>query len=633
MKLLSRWMLLGLLYCAGAAVAPAGEPVRHGVAVPVSSSCGVVTTANRAGEKLVLSFLGDASGCPLLLQANLDTGRSVAVPVPRPPAVDMQPMYSLLSSRNRYYAAFNGSFYEYDPETLQFTFCGPVSGKINMGMTEDDRGVIWCASWPGGELCSFDPESRKLTDYGKLVDTGWPIYQRYIEADDAGWIYFGIGNTEAQIYAFHPESRTLKAVVPPEAVISAATGEVHRAADGKVYGWLRTRKPEAYYELHAGNAVRMTEKPKMAWQEKALVRGHQFLVDREFPDGSRLETFDPTNRVLEWTTPDGVRHRQSFDYPSRGVNICGVAAMDDGTLRGGAAHPMRYFIFHPETGAFAGGDARYQWNALLPDGDRLWIGGYPGGALIEWDTAGAFQPPPARGQPDQRVNPNIHGRGEGELLRPSSVRKMPDGRFVMAGTPGYGRTGGGLVIFDPARNAFEVMPKGALFGEPSALSLLPLEGPLLLIGGTVSAGTGGQPAVGDAPMMMLNLDTRQPVWTGRPLAGVESYLDLLRLPDGRVLAVADRTRLLVFDPAERRVTAEIPTGELGRTVWQQGPRILLSDGKRVFVLLEKAIAEFLPAENRLVKRVDAPAGITAGGAVLNGRIYYANRSELWSAAY
>ena len=80
-------------------------------------------------------------------------------------------------------------------------------------------------------------------------------------------------------------------------------------------------------------------------------------------------------------------------------------------------------------------------------------------------------------------------------------------------------------------------------------------------------------------------------------------------------------------------TAEIPTGELGRTVWQQGPRILLSDGKRVFVLLEKAIAEFLPAENRLVKRVDAPAGITAGGAVLNGRIYYANRSELWSAAY
>ncbi len=600
--------------------------------MPISSSCGVVTTENQAGEKLLLSFLGDASGCPLLLQANLDTGRSIAVPVPRPPAVDMQPMYSLLSSRNRYYAAFNGDFYEYDPETQQFTFCGPVSGQINMGMTEDDRGVIWCASWPGGELCSFDPESRKLTDYGKLVDPGWPIYQRYIEADDAGWIYFGIGNTEAQIYAFHPESRTVKAIVPPEEMIATATGEVHRAANGKVYGWLRTRTPKAYYELHAGKAVRMENLPEVAWQEKALARGHQFLFDREFPDGSRLEKFDPINRFLEWTATDGVRHRQSFNYPSRGVNICGVAAMADGTLRGGAAHPMRYFIYHPETGVFSGGNTLYQWNALLPDGERLWVGGYPGGALIEWDMTGEFQEPPAKGQPDQRTNPKIHGRGEGELLRPSSVRKMPDGRFVMAGTPGYGRTGGGLVIFDPARKQFEVIPKNELLGDASALSLLPLEQSLLLIGGTASGGTGGRRAEGDAPMMIFDLNTRKPVWLGRPLAGVESYLDLLRLPDGRILAVADRTRLLVFDPATRKMMAEIPTGELGRTVWQQGPRILLSDGQRVFVLLEKAIAEFLPTENRLVKRVDAPAGITAGGAIVNGRIYYANRSELWSAA-
>ena len=191
-----------------------------------------------------------------------------------------------MSEITRAYAIYKSQQYNasYDPETQQFTFCGPVSGQINMGMTEDDRGVIWCASWPGGELCSFDPESRKLTDYGKLVDPGWPIYQRYIEADDAGWIYFGIGNTEAQIYAFHPESRTVKAIVPPEEMIATATGEVHRAANGKVYGWLRTRTPKAYYELHAGKAVRMENLPEVAWQEKALARGHQFLFDREFAE-------------------------------------------------------------------------------------------------------------------------------------------------------------------------------------------------------------------------------------------------------------------------------------------------------------------------------------------------------------
>jgi hypothetical protein len=623
--------LLTMFHTVGAET-PENVPVRHGVAVPVSSTCGVVTTANRAGEKLLLSFLGDASGCPLLLQANLDTGRVIAVPVPLPPALDMQPMYSLLSSRNRYYAAFNGSFYEYDPEAAAFSFCGPVAGKIGMGMTEDDRGVIWCASWPGGELSSFDPVTRTLTDYGRLVDADWQIYQRHIAADDAGWIYFGVGNTEAQIYAFHPDTRTLKAVVPAGETAAAATGEVQRAANGKVYGWLRTRSTP-YFELHAGEAVRLAAKPEMPWRENAAVRGHQFLMDRDFPDGSRLETFDPTHKFLAWTSPDGGRHRLTFDYPSRGVNICGFAAMADGTLRGGAAHPKRYFIYRVADGSFDGGDTLYQWNAMLPDGARLWVGGYGGGALIDWDTARAFEPPPGKDEPDRRDNPKVWGLAQGELHRPSAVRKLPDGRIIMAGTPGYGRTGGGLAVFDPAVKKFEVIPKTALFGAPAALSLLPLEGSRVLIGGTAAAGTGGRRAEGDAPMMIFDLDARQPVWTGRPMAGVESYLDLLRLPDGRILGVADRTRLFVFDPETRQVTAEIPAGEWGRTVWQQGPRILLSDGNRIFVLFERAVAEFLPAENRLVKLADVPTGITAGGAIVGNRIYFANRAELWSVGY
>ncbi|MBQ4106021.1 MAG: hypothetical protein IJC73_00395 [Lentisphaeria bacterium] len=622
------------LFLLTVALASASEPVPvcHGVAVPVNSSCGMVTTELRNDDKVVLSFLGDASGCPCILQINLTRHRHFTVKVPAAPKPDMQPMASLLSSRNLYYAAFNGAFYEYDPECGAFTFQSPVSGQICMGLTEDRQGRIWCGSWPGGEICCFDPATRKLTDYGVLLRPGWAVYQRYLACDDEGWLYFGIGRTEAQIYAFHADTRELRAIIPPKETVPACIGEVHRGVDGKVYGWMRT-KNTPYFELHGGRATRLETKPDIPLTTIEKASGTQFLKDDTFADGSRVVQFDTVNRFLRWCSPDGVEHRETFNYPSVGVNIMGIEAMADGTIRGGAAHPMRYFIYDIASSTFAGGDARFQWNAVLADGDRLWIGGYPGGALIEWNTRQAYQPRPAPRTPDRRLNPATHGMGENQLLRPSAIRKMPDGRMVMAGTPGYGCTGGGLIVYDPADKHFEVIPKEALFGTPSALSLLPLSDSQILIGGTTSGGTGGREAEGDAPMMIYDLNTRQAVWQGCPLAGAKSYLDLIRLPDGQVLGTTDRTRLFVFDPIKRTVTREIRLEPGDRTVWQQGPRILLSDGERFFVLLEKKIMEFLPTSGKLVTWLEVPSGITAGGAMAGGRIYYVKRSRLWSVPY
>ena len=63
-------------------------------------------------------------------------------------------------------------------------------------------------------MVSFDPKTREFKDYGHVYKQNWPQYQRYVAADDAGWIYFGIGNTASQIIAFDPDTGKAKPMLP-----------------------------------------------------------------------------------------------------------------------------------------------------------------------------------------------------------------------------------------------------------------------------------------------------------------------------------------------------------------------------------------------------------------------------------
>ncbi len=628
-------LALGILSVAAAQEAPAQELRNHGVAVPVCTSCGTVATSNSAGERLVLSLNSDSSGCHQLLVVNVDTGKSLDIPLDgTPESVDMRPFSSLLSTRNRYYAVYGGRFFEVDPDQLKVTFSGKVSGQLGMGMTEDDNGVIWAASYPGSQLCSYDPATGKLTDYGPVHQEDWPQYQRYVAADDAGWIYFGVGTTEPQIVAFHPATRESRTIIPEADRGKASTGQVERAADGKVYGWIR-RKNTPYFVLHNGKAERLEKKP--VWTPAAgAVTGSQFLVHRDFPkNGGKLKDLDLIERKLTVTEPDGKERELPIDYASKGVYIMSMAALPDGTVRGAAMHPMRYFIFDTGKQAFTGtGNAVYQWNALQTDGTHLFVGGYGNGALLDWDITKPFTGVEKKPHPND--NPYNFGEATPEIHRPSYIVLMPDQRtLVMAGTPGYGRTGGGLVLADRERRSMRIIPQNRMMSPQSVNSLLPLSEKTLLCGGTVTPGTGGRTIAKEAELGIFDLEKEAFIWRGKPVAGVKSYYSMLPLADGKVLIAADLDKLLVFDPAKRTLEKNIAIEplEMGRMIWQQGPRMLQSDGKRILVLMERGVAEFLPESGTLRKLTDVPKRITSGGTVSGGRIYFACGPELWSYRY
>src|SRR5512136_323339 len=172
--------------------------LHHGVATPVSNHRGIVATVDGRGRDIVLVWLFDRRGGYALLLIDAETGKSEEYPMPFPPGGDC-PYASILSSGNKFYTHFNSYFVEFDPVKRAFTFSQETKPQMAMGMTEDDHGVIWSVSYPNSGVVLFNSKTREFKDYGYVYAQNWLQYQRYVAADDSGWIYFGLGNTASQI--------------------------------------------------------------------------------------------------------------------------------------------------------------------------------------------------------------------------------------------------------------------------------------------------------------------------------------------------------------------------------------------------------------------------------------------------
>jgi hypothetical protein len=202
----------------------------------------------------------------------------------------------------------------------------------------------------------------------------------------------------------------------------------------------------------------------------------------------------------------------------------------------------------------------------------------------------------------------------------------------MAGTPGYGLTGGGLLIWDIESQSATLLEHTDLLPQHSTMSLALLADGNLLGGSTVSAGTGGEEKAEEAELYILDMESKRIVWHEAVFAGVHDYTDLCPLPDGRVLGVADQRRFFVFDPAARRAVHEqdLET-EFGPTTSQQGPRVFVTDPDgRVFILFRRGIAEVDLESYAIRLLAESPVGVGPGGDYLDGRIYFGSGSHLYS---
>jgi len=600
--------------------------LHHGMATPVSNHRGTVATVDGQGRNVVLVWLFDRRGGYALLLIDAETGKSEEYPMPFPPGGDC-PFASILSSRNKFYTHFNSHFVEFDPEKQAFTFHHKTAPRMAMGMTEDDNGVIWSVTYPQSGVVSFDPKTREFKDYGHVHKENWNQYQRHVAADDTGWIYFGIGSTTSHIIGFDPHTGKAKPMIPEDERVRGY-GQVYRDVNGKVYGYPGGEEGN-WYELYKGQAKKIGQRPEI--QQKPIITSSQGLFHREFPDGKRLQTCDLVERVLTVEDPKTKKTKKlTFDYHSEGAHVMGLAVAPDGTICGGTAFPMRFFSYDPQTDKWTNRACYGQWNTVARQGDRFFVGGYGGGFLLEWAPAQPWVPT-KEGKDD--CNPLFLTQCTPTINRPHDLLAHPDGKtLVLAGTPGYGYTGGGLLFWDRRTKKRTLLEHTDILPQQATMSLVALPGGKLLGGSTTGPGTGGEKKAKQAELYIMDMATKKLEWHEPVFGGVQSYSDMCMGPDGLVYGVADRRRFFVFDPVKRKVIHELEAEtQFGLTNSQQGPRIFVTDHNgAIYMLFKKGICRVKPDTFEIRLLAESPVPVGAGGDYHKGRIYFASGSHVYS---
>ncbi|MBQ41176.1 MAG: hypothetical protein CME15_01840 [Gemmatimonadetes bacterium] len=599
----------------------------HGVASPISNHRGTVATVDGEGRNVVLLWLFDHRGGYALLMIDAETGESEEFPMPFPQKGDC-PFTSILSSRNRFYTHFNEYFTEFDPEKRSFTFSEQTVPRMAMGMTEDDDGGIWAVSYPDSGVMRYDPESGQFRDFGHVYKQNWPQYQRHVAADDAGWLYFAVGSTACQIIAVDPDSGEARPVLAEEERRQGSS-YVYRDLDGKVYGLaVSPATDDGWYRFHRGEWQKIGADHQK--REKPIITESQSLFHTAFPDGSTLKRCDLVDGVVAVEDPAGAVRQATFQYTSEGAHLMGLATAPDGTICGGTAFPMRFFSYHPRRDEWTNRACYIQWNTVACGGDRFFVGGYTGGFLLEWDPAREWV---ATEKDNPESNPRFLTQCAPTINRPHMLLAHPDGEtLVLAGTPGYGYTGGGLLFWNRKTGEETVLEHSDLIPEQSTMSLVPLPGGKLLGGTTVAPGTGGEQKATAAELYVMDESSKQLDWRSVVFSGVSEYTDMCPGPDGLVYGFTDRKRFFVFDSRQRQVVHEEETeGEFGVTTYQQGPRVFIrGPGGEIYVLFVKGIARVDVDTHGIEMLAESPLPVGPGGDILDGRIYFASGSHLYS---
>lgn len=598
----------------------------HGVATPISNHRGTVATKDGEGRDIVLVWLYDHRGTYALLLIDAETGKAEEFPTPFPWGGDA-PFASVLSSANRFYSHYGTHFVEFDPAQRKYTFFKKTVPNMAMSMTEDDNGVIWSATYPSSGLASYNPKTGEFKDYGHLYKQNWAQYPRSIAADDTGWVYFGIGSTLGQVISVNPETGQATPLIPEGERVQGA-GSVIRDVNGKVYGH-NGGNPAKWMELYKGQATPLEKAP--ALKPRPIIASSQGLFHRPFPSGKTLVKCDLVERELVVQAAEGgERKTVKFDYTSEGAHIMGVCTAPNNTICGGTAFPMRYFGYDPAQDKWDNRPGLCQWNTVARQGDRFYVGGYGHGVLLEWDPAKPWVDP-VKGKADS--NPLYVADSHPDINRPHELLAHPDGKtLVLAGTPGYGYTGGGLYIWNRETREGRLLKHQQLLPQHSTMSLAALPEGKLLGGSTTMAGTGGEKKATEAELYILDLATDQIIWHEAVLPGVQNYTDLCPGPGGLVYGFADGAIFFVFDPAQRKIVFQqnIKEAFIGAS-GGQGPRVLIPtpDGK-IYALLADSIVRIEPETFAFTLLAKSPVRIHVGGDYHNGRLYFANGSHLFS---
>ncbi len=599
----------------------------HGTTSQAAYRRGVVTTADANGRNIILSWLFDHRGAYTLLLLDAETGKAMHFDTPFPNGRDA-PFASIISKNHKYYTLFNGYFSEFDPVKKQFTAVKKTNPRLAMSMLEDAEGNIWATTYPKTGLIKFSPQTGEIKDYGFLYTQNWAQYPRHLAADNNGWIYIGIGTTRSQIIAFNTKTEKSQPLLA-ENERQVGTAYLYRGTDGRVYA--KTNNAENLPWMILDNGTIKDERNINPATPEYTRSGDQGFIHKTFPNGDFLDYIHFTHRYF--TIPPknaGAKRTVEFDYETEGSWSLGVITGPDGKLYGGTAFPMQMYSFDPATGSFKNFSEYSQLNAMTAFNGFIYSGGYPRGDLIQYDPLKPWISP--SGKPSTN-NPAYLFNCNPVINRPHRIKGLSDKKtIVLSGTPAYGHTGGGLLIWNTETQKGTLLKDSAVVVSQATMSITEIPGNKILGGTTIAAGTGGEVKASKAALYIMDVASKKVIWQDAPIAHARVYTDLCLGNNGMVYGFVNSNEFFVFDPNTKQVlfTKNITT-DFSQTTGEQSPRVFVKDPKgNIYILFKQKIARINHQTHQIELIKESPVAITAGGDYLNGKIYFLSESHLFS---
>ena len=233
----------------------------------------------------------------------------------------------------------------------------------------------------------------------------------------------------------------------------------------------------------------------------------------------------------------------------------------------------------------------------------------------------AENPVKATPPPKHANNPEILGAWHGLITRPRAIRVHPDGQHVvMAGYAGYGLCGGGFGIHD-LKTGKNSRIENWLDGHSCIAFCFSPEGDIL--GGTDVAAPGGGYVRAKHPAI-FRIDWKTGKVTASQTITDADRVSSVALWRGKFYAALSSGQVVVADPKTMKIERTHANDSLGacpRNNLQTTP-----DG-RLFLLQNFGISEFHPVTGNKIPLARPGSGITVGGAVESGYLYYASGSR------
>lgn len=593
----------------------------HGVGAPVAESRGLVAAQDADGNPLLIALSLDQSPRGWILLIEPGTGETDQFYFPEGVG-STPPFASLLSENGRFYTVSGRTFMEFDPTTREWLFHGvpPDAGVHVTGsaMCDGPNGRIFAGMHQNCQLISYDPQTQELAAHGQLDEA--EQYVNTLVADDAGWVYAGIGTARQNVVAMNPETGE-RVQFPTEEQRVHGAGHVRIGTDGHVYG----RAADTWWRLHDGQAEEVAAEDVPAAAPTGAIGWGQRTAT--LPDGSVVELNLP-ERELTVTAPDGEPRLVEFDYESEGANITSLAAGPDGNIYASTSHPMHMVRYDPgadeitdlgHVPAIGGGNMC----AMTAAGDLLYGAEYAGGRVWAYDPELPWQP-----EHEEQPNPAELAQYKQDMCRPRACITDPTERWVVSGGfAGYGLVGGGLAVHDRETGETELLTHEDVIEHESTITMRFYPGGFLIGGTSIAAPGGGHPQAEQGTLYVMDWVTREVIFQTNPIEGAREVFSIEVGPDGLVYGLATGSQFFVFDPETREVVHREDLSDYGGLPRQT---LVLGPDGNIYATFTGAIVRITPGTFEHEKLADPPRSISAGAVILDGRLYYASSSRVWS---